>query len=79
MEKKILLNIAAACGFLSCSAPALAYVGPGAGLSAIGSILAFVGVLFLMIAGFVWYPVKRLISRFRKQPEAGDTADQESQ
>ena len=41
--------------------PALAYIGPGAGLTAIGSILAFFGVIILLVAGFVWYPVKRLI------------------
>lgn len=42
--------------------PALAYVGPGAGLSAIGSIFAFFGVILLMIVGFFWYPVKRMLS-----------------
>ena len=40
---------------------ALAYLGPGAGLTAIGSVLAFFGVIILLIAGFVWYPVKRFI------------------
>lgn len=45
--------------------PALAYIGPGAGLSAIGSILAFLGVIALMILGFVWYPLKRLFRRIR--------------
>lgn len=52
---------------------ALAYVGPGAGLSAIGSVLAFLGVIFLMIVGFFWYPAKRLIARFRKPPDADKT------
>ncbi len=45
------------------SQPAMAYVGPGAGLSAIGSILAFLGVVFLIIVGFFWYPFKRMIAR----------------
>ena len=40
-----------------------AYVGPGAGLSAIGSVLAFIGAIFLLIVGFLWYPIKRLIKR----------------
>lgn len=44
---------------LATSAPALAYVGPGAGLSVIGSILALVGALFLALVGFIWYPIKR--------------------
>lgn len=41
--------------------PAAAYIGPGAGLSAIGSLVALVGAFFLLLAGFVWYPVKRLL------------------
>lgn len=40
-----------------------AYVGPGAGLSAIGSLLALVAAIVLGIVGFVWYPVKRLMRR----------------
>ena len=44
---------------------AQAYVGPGAGLSAIGSILAFVGAFLLLILGFLWYPFKRLIKSIR--------------
>lgn len=46
--------------------PAAAYIGPGAGIGAIGTVLAVIGGLFLMIVGFIWYPVKRLIRRLRK-------------
>ena len=42
------------------AAPAHAYIGPGAGLSAIGTILTLIAAVFLGIVGFVWYPVKRL-------------------
>ncbi len=42
---------------------ALAYVGPGAGLSAIGTLVALVGAVLLAIVGFVWYPVKRLLKK----------------
>lgn len=38
-----------------------AYVGPGSGLSAIGSILALIAAFFLAVVGFIWYPIKRLI------------------
>lgn len=48
------------------SSPVFAYIGPGAGLSAIGSVLALIGAVLLMILGFVWYPVKRLMAN-RKQ------------
>lgn len=39
---------------------ASAYVGPGAGITAIGAVLALIGGLILAIFGFVWYPLKRL-------------------
>jgi hypothetical protein len=43
----------------------LAYVGPGAGLSAIGAFLAVVAGVLVALFGFVWYPVKRLLNRKR--------------
>lgn len=42
---------------------ASAYIGPGAGLSAIGSLLALIGAVLLAIVGFVWYPIRRLLRR----------------
>jgi hypothetical protein len=45
--------------------PAAAYVGPGAGLTAIGAMLAVIATLFLAVVGFIWYPVKRLVRRRR--------------
>lgn len=55
------------------AAPAQAYMGAGAGLSAIGSILSFIGVVLLMVLGFVWYPVKRMLKKARAKnaPEQG--------
>ena len=50
-----------------------AYVGPGVGLSALGSVLAFIGAVFLLIVGFLWYPIKRLLKR-RSKPVAEEAA-----
>lgn len=44
-----------------------AYIGPGAGISAIGTVIAFAGAILLAIVGFVWYPVKRLLAKMRKK------------
>jgi len=52
---------------------ALAYVGPGAGLSAIGAFLAIVAGIIVAIFGFIWYPVKRLL-RNRKKPRSQETS-----
>lgn len=51
---------------------ASAYVGPGAGLTAIGTILALFAAVFLAIVGFVWYPVKRMLKR---QPAATEVTE----
>jgi hypothetical protein len=40
-----------------------AYIGPGVGLGAIGSAIAVLGALILLIVGFIWYPLKRLLRR----------------
>lgn len=65
------------------AAPTLsqAYVGPGVGLSAIGSVLAFIGAVFLMIVGFLWYPIKRLLKRRSSSAKAntGTAGDDTSQ
>jgi len=56
-------------GFLAATTPAAAYIGPGAGLGAIGTVFAVIGAILLMLVGFIWYPAKRLIKKLRKQPE----------
>lgn len=45
------------------AAPAEAYMGPGAGLSAIGAFLSLLAAVFFGIVGLVWYPVRRLLRR----------------
>lgn len=47
------------------------YVGPGAGLGAIGTVLALVGAILLAVVGFVWYPVKRLLAKRRERRSIG--------
>lgn len=49
-----------------------AYIGPGAGLSAIGTVVALLGALALMVVGFVWYPVKRLRRKLRAAKDGGE-------
>lgn len=61
---------------LICPAAAQAYVGPGAGLTAIGTIIALTLALVLALVGFVWYPIKRLRQKRkadRHEPRLSDT------
>ncbi|MEZ5863116.1 MAG: hypothetical protein R3D25_03230 [Geminicoccaceae bacterium] len=52
-----------------------AYIGPGAGITAIGSLLALVGAVLLALVGFVWYPIKRLRRGRAKTASQGETVD----
>ena len=47
--------------------PALAhaYLGPGAGITAIGTVIALLGAILLAIIGFIWYPMKRMMKKNR--------------
>ncbi|MET0366079.1 MAG: hypothetical protein ABW169_15660 [Sphingobium sp.] len=55
---------------LSLSAqPAMAYVGPGSSLGAVGMVFGLIGTVFLSLVSFVWYPLKRLHRKIRKQSQ----------
>jgi uncharacterized membrane protein YidH (DUF202 family) len=69
---KVTGRLAALFAIVVISLPAHAYVGPGAGLSVLGSVLALFAAVLLMIAGFVWYPVKRLMNRKKKRTTSGE-------
>lgn len=45
---------------------AMAYIGPGAGLSAIGAFFALIVGVIVAIIGFVWYPIKRIMRNWKK-------------
>lgn len=50
----------------------LIYIGPGAGLGAVGTLLSPIGAVALMVVGSVWYPVKRLMQRRRSARTTGE-------
>ena len=56
-----------------------AYVGPGAGLSIIGSLLAFFAAIIVGIFGFLWFPIRRLLKKRKQAKEqASDRAAAEA-
>lgn len=59
--------------------PAQAYLGPGSGLTALGSIIALLGVIGLGILGFLWYPVKRLLRKLRRTDAADPNLGNETE
>lgn len=56
-----------------------AYIGPGAGLSAIGALLALVATVAIAIFGFVWYPIKRLARKRKKESQQETDIKEEQQ
>lgn len=57
-------------------ATAFAYVGPGAGLSIIGSLLAFLAAIVVGIFGFLWFPIRRML---RKRKQAAEQNAEETE
>lgn len=72
---KTFVNSLMAALMLLMSGSALAYVGPGSGLSAIGSFLALIVAIVVAIFGFVWFPLKRMFGK--KQPPKEEVQETE--
>lgn len=47
----------------------LVYMGPGAGLAAVGSLLAVIGAAALTVVGIVWYPIRQTLRKLRARHE----------
>ena len=56
-------------------ATAHAYVGPGLGIGVIAAILSALLAVILAVAGFVWYPIKRMLKKKKQAGAAGNTGD----
>lgn len=69
-----------ACSLLIYPTIGLSYVGPGLGTGAIALILGLLGSIVLALFAVFWYPIKRLLQRW-KQKRAGESepADEQSQ
>ena len=60
------------CVVCLCPLPGFAYVGPGAGLSVIGTIVALIVAIILAIVGFIWYPIKRILAKWKDKPKSAE-------
>jgi hypothetical protein len=56
-------------------APAFAYVGPGLGAGAVAVTLGVLGSIVTGILGVIYYPIKRMIKKFKKGRQAGRNAE----
>ena len=65
-------------GSIVMSTAASAYIGPGTGITAIGSLLALLAGILLAIVGFVWYPLKRYFRSRSNKKDSASPATQET-
>ena len=55
---------------LLAASPAAAYMGPGAGLGMLGSVIAVAGAVLVAVFGIVVLPIRMILRRRRKAAEA---------
>jgi protein-S-isoprenylcysteine O-methyltransferase Ste14 len=60
---------------LAVSPAAMAYIGPGAGISVLGSLLGILGTIVVAIGAIIFWPIRKFLKR-KKQAKA--TAGEES-
>lgn len=55
--------------------PAFAYIGPGAGISVLGSLLSILATIFVAIGAILFWPIRKYLKRRKALREsARDTA-----
>jgi uncharacterized membrane protein len=59
---------------LAWSQPALAYVGPGAGITMLGALWAVIAAILLALGGLIWWPLRTIRRRRKQAANAAATA-----
>ena len=57
------------------ASPAFAYVGPGAGISVLGSLLGILATILVAIGAIIFWPVRKFMKRKKARAESTATAD----
>lgn len=55
---------------------ASAYIDPGAGVTSITTVVVVGGIVLLLVAGLLWYPLKKLLSKNKDKQSDSDTSNQ---
>ena len=75
---RILILTTALFFFAVTAKPVYAYIGPGLGVGTITVVLGFFISILLALLGFIWYPIKRIIEKFKHgkhRPEKKDPSE----
>jgi hypothetical protein len=57
------------------ASPAAAYVGPGAGISVLGSLLGILATILVAIGAIIFWPVRKFLKRKKARAASTATAD----
>ena len=57
------------------ASPAFTYVGPGAGISVLGSLLGILATIVVAISAIIFWPVRKFLKRRKTRAESPATAD----
>jgi len=60
------------------ASPAFAYVGPGAGISVLGSLLGILATIFVAIGAILFWPIRKLMKRKKAAKESTEAVDSSS-
>lgn len=72
---KLLTGLGVLGGLAMLPTPASAYVGPGAGLTVIGSLVAVVAAVLIALVGLVLFPIRLALKKLRGGRGATGAAD----
>ena len=67
---KTIVPVLLTCLLLALSSPALAYIGPGAGISVLGSLLTILGTIFVAIGAIIFWPLRKFLKRRKSRRDA---------
>ena len=67
---KIIILILLAFILLAPVSPALAYIGPGAGISVLGSLLSILATIFVAIGAIIFWPLRKFMKRRKVRRES---------
>lgn len=57
------------------SSPLSAYIGPGAGISVLGSLLGIIVTIVIAIGAIIMWPLRKLLKKRRAGPSAETSGD----
>ena len=66
------INVLVCLVLLMVQIPAMAYIGPGAGIPFIGSFIGFIVTIVLVISAILFWPIRKLLKKKKSKTQDSD-------